>query len=467
VSVASWIERARVFVTEGLWSEDEPQSKLFLVRLLQFGIMVVEGFVRDHLLLRASGLAYFTVLSVVPLLAVAVSITSAVGVGGEPFVDWVVGMLAATSDEAQATIRRLIVEAEFGGLGTVSAAFLFLTTVMAINYVESAFNGIWGVPKSRPLGRRFSDYLAVLVVGPVLGGAALSFTTSLKSEWVVQQLLGSPIFSTLYDIGLSQLPVVVLSVVYSFLYWFLPNTRVKPAAALVGGIPAAILTLGAQSLYVGFSVGAARANAVFGLFAPLAVLFVWIYAFWAIVLFGAELAFAYQNLGLYRRQVRGKPPGPAEREAIGLRIALEVGRRFRDGAPGIDPGTLSDVLHAPVRTVRDVVDRLHQAGVLAYRAEEASEETLTLAQPAERVTVTDLLESLRGQREPAEGDRPLAETVESVLSELEESAVKAAGGRTLGDLLERIPPYRETRGDTAGQPASPALADVDRAEGDG
>jgi len=243
VNVASWVQRGRDFVTEGLWSEDELQSRPFVVRALQFSIMVVEGFVRDHLLLRASGLAYFTVLSVVPLLAVAVSIASAVGVGGENFVDWVVGMLAATSPEAERVIRELVEGASFGGLGTVSAAALFLTTVLAISNVEKAFNGIWGVAKARPLGRRFSDYLAVLVVGPVLGGSALSLTTSMQSQWALRLLLDVPLFASFYHFGLSQLPTLVLALVFAFLYWFLPNTRVRPVSALIGGVPAALLTL--------------------------------------------------------------------------------------------------------------------------------------------------------------------------------------------------------------------------------
>ncbi|MGH0029531.1 MAG: YihY/virulence factor BrkB family protein [Myxococcota bacterium] len=454
MSVASWIQRGRSFVTEGLWSDEEPYSQLFVVRVLQFGIMVVEGFVRDHLLLRASGLAYFTVLSVVPLIAVAVSIASAVGVGGEDFVEWVVGTVAATSPEAQATIRQLVAGTSFGGLGTLSAVVLFLTTVLAISNVETAFNSIWGVAHSRSLGRRFSDYLAVLVAGPLLGGAALSLTTSMQSQWVLQRLLEVPLFSTLYAFGLSQLPVVMLALVFAFLYWFLPNTRVHAFSALLGGVTASLLTLLAQGLYVDFSVGVTRASIFFGPVASLAVLFVWIYAFWAIVLFGAEIAFAHQNLHLYRRQVRGKPAGPAEREAMGLRIALEVGRRFRDRAPAVDAGTLSDALHAPVRTVREVVDRLCDAGILAHRASETSRETLTLGQPAEGIAVTALLGALRGDREVAGGNAQVAGVVDAILGELEQSVVTTAAGRTLADLLEALPPL----------PADAPAADVDREE---
>lgn len=440
MSVAAWIDRARSFVTVELWSERERQSRPSLIGLLQFAIMVVRGFVRDHLLLRASALAYFTVLSVVPLLAVAVSIAHAVGVGGETFVDWVVGTLAAVSPEAQETIRGLISQANFAGLGGVSAAFLFAGTVLAISQVESAFNGIWGVAHARPWRRRFSDYLAVLMVGPLLGGVTLSLTTSMKSQWLLQRLLENSIFSTLFSFGLSQVPVVVLSLVFAFLYWFLPNTRVRAWSALLGAVPAAVLTLVAQNLYVDFSVGVARANIFFGSFAALALLFAWIYIFWAIVLFGAEIAFAHQTLHIYRRELRSGPAGTAEREAIGLRIALEVGRRFRDCAELVDAGQLSDVLHAPVRVVRDVVDRLREADILAYRAEGATREALQLGKPADRIGVVDVLFALRGAREPSAGDPALAQVVEAVVSEMESDALASAAGKTLADLLQGIPP---------------------------
>lgn len=453
MSVTAWLERARSFVTVELWSDREPHGRPRLIRLLQFSIMVVQGFVRDHLMLRASGLAYFTVLSVVPLLAVAVSIAGAVGVRSEGFVDQVVGMLAAVSPQAQETIRQLIRGANFTGLGTLSAVVLFVTTVLAIGSIEKAFNGIWGVSKARPWSRRFSDYLAVLVVGPLLGGAALSFTTSLKSQWVLQRLLENPAFARLLHVGLSQVPGVMLTLVFAFLYWFLPNTRVRPLSALIGAVPAALMTLAAQSLYVDFSIGAARASMFFGSFSALALLFVWIYAFWAIVLFGSEISFAHQTLHVYRRELRSGPAGGAEREAIGLRVAVEVGRRFRDAAAPIDAGALSDTLNTPVRVVRDVVERLCEARILSQHSEK-DEQGLQLGRPAERIQVIDVLEALRGTRESSGGDPSVTGAVQAVLSELEESAVKAAAGRTLADLLEGVPPVAEATGHVDRKPAS-------------
>lgn len=436
----SWLRRTRSFLAVGLWSaEPQQRARLSAVRLLQFSIMVVEGFVRDRLLLRASALAYFTVLSVVPLLAVAVSIVGSIGVGTQQFVDWVVQTFAAGSPAAQADILALVRSANFASLGSAGAAVLFLTTLLAISNVESAFNGIWGVAEARSWNRRLSDYLAVLVIGPVLGGVGLSLSTSMHNPWLQERLLRLPLFAGLYHFGLAQLPTVLLSATFALLYGFLPNTRVRALSALIGGVVAGVLTVGAQHVYLDLSVGVARANLFFGSFAALPLLFAWMYVLWAIVLFGAEVAFAHQNLSQYRREVRGEPAGPAEREAIGLRIALEVARRFRDGEGALDAGALSDALMVPVRTVREVADRLRASGILVPAARDGGGEALQLGRPAERVAVVELLAALRGGRERPGGDPGQAALVDALLRELEQGAAQASRGRTLADLLEALP----------------------------
>jgi membrane protein len=437
--------RARAFLREGLWRlELEPRT--FAARaaeLLQLAVMIVQGFVRDRLLLRASALAYFTVLSMVPMLAIAVSIVGSIGVGGE-IARLAVGQIAAGSPEAQATLVGLVERANFRGLGSLGAAALFLTTVLGISSVEGALNAIWGVRQHRPWTRCVPDYLAVLVVAPILLGAALSLATTLSDEWLVQRLLGVPAFARAWELGLRHAPLLVLAAGFAFLYGFLPNTRVRPASAALGGCVAAVLVTLAQSAYLGFSIGAARANALYGGFALLPLLFVWIYVFWAMVLLGAEVAFAHQNLPLYRREVRGRAAGPAEREAVGLRIALEVARAFRDGTPAWTEDALSEALRVPVRTVRAVLADLEAAGLVAALAP-AGRAAWQLGRPAERILVADLLAALRGAREVAGGDPALAGAVGQLLAEIDEAAVKGAGGRSLADLLAEIPPARPVR----------------------
>jgi membrane protein len=208
---------------------------------------------------------------------------------------------------------------------------------------------------------------------------------------------------------------------------------------------AGVLVALAQDAYLGFSVGAARAKTLYGVFALLPLLLVWIYVFWAIVLFGAEVAFAHQNLPLYRREVRGRAAGPAEREAVGLRIALEVARGFRDQAAPWTADALSEALCVPVRTVRGVLADLESAGVLAALDSGAHANGWQLGRPAERILVADVLAALRGPREDAAGDPALARVVGALLAELTEAEAKGAGGRSLADALASIPPAPPAR----------------------
>jgi membrane protein len=433
VTVLEWPARIRDFLSHKLWQiEPERRSRLSAIRLLQFCFMLVEGFVRDRLLLRASALSYFTVISLVPLLAVVMAIASAVGLGSASFFDWLLGMIAAGAPGAAEQIRALIERIDFTGFGTLGGAVLFATTILGLGTVESSLNDIWGVPRGRGFARRFADYLAVLVVAPLLGGVALSFGASLQRYWPAAGLPSLPILS---DPGGAWIPVAMLTVAFTFLYWFLPNAGVRVLSAAIGGAFAGVAVTLAQSLYVHFSIGVARADALFGSFALLPLLFAWIYVFWAIVLLGAEIAFAHQNFALYRQEVRGEPASPAQREAIALQIALDVARCFTAAEAAPHAGALADELQVPVRTVRAVAAHLVEAGILSMRVDEGQEATFQLGRPAESITASDVLEAVRGHRKRIASDRATIRTVARLLDEVEGAVQKNAGDRTLADLL--------------------------------
>jgi membrane protein len=433
VSPLDWPAQIRDFLSKTLWEiEPERRSRLSALRLLQFSIMLVEGFVRDRLLLRASALSYFTVIALVPLLAVVVAIASAVGIGSSGFIDWLVGTISAGAPGAAGVIRALIERVDFTGFGTLGGAVLFVTTVLGLGTVEGSLNDIWGVASGRSFARRFADYLAVLVVAPLLGGLALSLGSSLQSRWP-DSLPALPFAS---DPAGAWIPIAMLTSAFTFLYWFLPNAGVRVVSAAIGGVFAGIAVTVAQSIYVHFSVGVARADALFGSFALVPLLFAWIYVFWAIVLLGAEIAFAHQNFALYRQEVRSAPATPAEREAIALQIALDVARCFGASEPAPLADALADELQVPVRTVRAVAAQLVDAGILATRVVDATQELgFQLGRPAESITAADVLAAVRGRRKPVASDRATARTAASVLDEIDGAAHKNAGDRTLAELL--------------------------------
>ena len=359
--------RIRAFLNEGMWrAELEPRTWTARgVALLQFAVMVGEGFVRDNLLLRASALTYFAVLSIVPLLAIVGAILTALGVT-ESVVEPLVRQFAAGSPEAQQKLLEVVQNANIRGLGTLGAATLFLTTVLGISNVERALNHIWGVKQERPWSRRLPDYLAVLVVAPLLLGTAFSLATTLKTQWIVQKLIEFRAFAIVYDTGLQQTPKVFMALAFGFVYWFLPNTRScarspRCSAACVAG---AAHRYAAQGIYLDFSVGMAhevqrvlrRASrccrcSSFGST-----------SFWAIALFGAEIAFAHQNLApLPARGARSSRPAPPSPR--GHRRAHRP--RGRDGAfrdspcPRSTADALSDALRRPgAHGARRVADHL-------------------------------------------------------------------------------------------------------------
>lgn len=440
--ISRWLEPYITrYVGDSLW-EPPGQSRRaarWLLRSIQLGVVIAEGFVRDRLLLRASALTFVTMLSLVPLLAMAVAVVEAIGVR-QDLAGLIVQRLTAASPSAAEPLLELIEGVAFGQLGTLGAVMLFVTTILAIGNVERAFSQIWGVQQERSLGRRFSDYLAVLVVAPLLLAVALSMMTTLQSQTLVQRLLELPGFAQAYELGLRQVPTAVLAAAFTFLYMFLPNTRVRFASALFGGVVAALLFSLAQWGYVRFNVGVARYNAVYGTFALIPLLFMWIYISWGVVLLGAEVAFAHQNLDHYRREVRGSAPGTATREAIGLLLVAEIGRRFRDGTTPWNPDALAEELDVPVRTVREVLSVLEAGGLVIRVGGENREEGYQLGRPAERIALIDVLTTLRGARDPRLATRETGKLAGEVLTRLEQAAGEAAGGRTLADLLEDLPP---------------------------
>ena len=404
---------------------------------MQLSVIIGEGFVRDQLLLRANALTYLSLLALVPLIAIAVSISSALGISPENMARLILEQIAAGSPEAVDRILPLIENLNFAALGASGAAVFFFTTVLAIGNAEQAFNQVWGVKQQRSWERRIPDYLAVLIVSPILLGAAFSLAGTFQSQVLVRRLLEIPLFATLWDFGLRQLPLLISAIGFTFLYWFLPNTRVRVASALLGGVVAAILFGLAQYGYVQFNVGVMRYNTVFGSIAFLPLLMVWFYFCWAIILLGAEVAYAHQTLALYRREVRGAPAGAAARESIGLAIAVELARAFRDGRPPWSVDALSDFLDIPLRTVRDVTGELEAVGILVPSASEPVG-GYQIGRPLDRIHVADVLMALRGSRAAAIGAPEVERVVAQVLGEIDCSAAQVSEVRSLRDLVEEL-----------------------------
>jgi membrane protein len=234
----------------------------------------------------------------------------------------------------------------------------------------------------------------------------------------------------------SQAPILLLyGGGFAFLYWFLPNTTVRPLSALLGGAVAALLFNGAQAAYVGFNVGAARYDALFSTFAVLPLFLIWIYVSWAIVLLGAEIAYAHQHLGRYSREVRTGEARAAQLETLGLAVALEVARAFRDGGRPLTADALATELDVAIRVVRDVLSDLELAGIVAPRGGDPREGSMQLGRPAEHITVSDVRTALRGPAGELPAQPGLPQLAARISREIDAEAQRGPGAHTLADLL--------------------------------
>lgn len=449
ISPVELLQRTRRFLLEGLWREEfgAKRAKSAVIRGLQLSTFIVRSFIDDRLLLRASALAFITALALIPILVVVLSVIQWLGLSRD-LVVFGVNQFLAGNPEAVEQIMSFVEASKVGALGSLSGGIFLVTTVLSLRHVEETFNDIWGALKSRSWVRRFANYMAVLIVVPLLLGSLLSISPSLADGEITHRLHMDPLVDVLKSVILGVGPAVFLFVSFALAYLLLPNTKVRIVSALLGGAVAALLFLVAQYVYVSFSVGVARYDALFGGFAFVPLLLVWIYFSWSIVLLGAEIAYAHQHLARYRREARDQEMVPAEREAVGLRLALEVARAFRDRRPPQSAETLSDRLGSSLRIVSELLVAFEKGGIVNMCGSGESEAIFQLGRRAEDLSVGDVLAAVRGGRSnaaevaAAAGDAAVRETmreVEEVLGSAD-AAVAPVQGRSLAELLEGMPP---------------------------
>jgi membrane protein len=319
-----------------LWADDaEVKSRLqrFARLPARFAYALARDLGEGQLTLRSMSLVYTTLLSVVPLLAFSFSVLKGFGVHRqvEPLLYEFLHPLGEHGVEITNQIIRFVENVRGGVLGGIGLALLIFTVISMIQKIEDTFNYIWQVPKSRSLARRFSDYLSVILVGPVLMVTAMGLLATLNSTAIMQAIAEiEPLGSLLAMIG-GLAPFAVVVLVFAFVYAFVPNTRVRLGAALVGALLAgAAWTLGG-SLFAAVIVGSTRYAAIYSSFAIAIIALIWLYLSWLVLLLGAQVAFYVQNpqrLRLGRNQLK---LSIAQVERLALGIMQVVGRGFRRG----------------------------------------------------------------------------------------------------------------------------------------
>ena len=427
------LQRGRRFVTHDVWRLGRPGEEIphgFVIKHIRVVILLFKNVVQDDLLLRASALTFATTLALVPFLAIMFLViqtfhldeniyqyltqrlTTFAGktlhqatptdAGAQPassdgdlvqqMLQLVVQNVAQSAQTADGKllenpVKSLVTYAKAGSdphtLGWAGVLFVVATVFGLMMNIESSFNRIWGVRRYRSWYRLLSDYLTILFLLPFLLVGVLSLTV------VIQFVEAhSPAAFALRGI---QYGAIWLA--FTAIYILMPNTKVKFRYALLGGVVAGTLWSLAAWGYVQFQFGLPRYSLLYSASAQFPVLLLWLYVSWLILLLGAELAFAYQNEKTFAMERLAEGASHAYREAVGLRVMLDVARRFDAGLPGLTPNDTAEDWNVPTRLINETLEILDSAGLLVRAAGEPVR--YQPARSTEKITVGDVVTALR------------------------------------------------------------------------
>jgi membrane protein len=436
--IEDWLDRR-------VWkAREEPRRAggALALRTVRTVLTLARDLADGQLTLRAMSLVYTTLLSIVPLLALSFSALKAFGVADriQPVLLNVLAPLGDSAAEVAQRIASFVENMNVGVLGALGLALLLYTAVSLVQKVEEALNHVWHVSRPRPLSERFSRYLSVLLVGPLLVFSALGVTATAMNAEAVRQLMSIDALGAAVQTLGKVLPYLLVIAAFSFVYLFIPNARVRLGPALVGGAAGGIVWQSAGWAFATFVAGADKYEAIYSSFAILVLFMIWLYLSWLILLFGASVAFYVQHPEyLYARS--GEPRlSNRMRERLALATAALVASRFAEGGGQAMPtaAELTRRLGVPGHVLQPVLDALEQGRILVLSAGDPPR-YLPAREPA-GVTLAELIDTVRavGERgflSPA--SLPASPSVDDVMERTRHAVRESLQGRTLADLARR------------------------------
>ena len=415
--------------------ESLPPVSQFAIKALRFIYAILRDIVTGNITLRAMGLVYVTILSIVPAIAIVFSILKGFGFHRklEPLLANFLLPLGERGVELTHQVMGLVENVQGNVLAGIGLVMLFITTVSMAQKVEDSFNFVWRIDQPRGLAERLSEYVSLILIIPVVMITATGLIASVESNQYVQEFAGyEPVGATLLLAG-KLAPYVLVVLGFTFVYWFLPNTPVKFTAAVMGGLTGGILWAATGFLFATFVATSARTLSIYATFAIAILALIWIYLCWLILLVGALVSFYVQNPERLRLGYRNINLGGRQREQIAMSLMALTARAFRDGEPAPTLSGVGDSLGLPGLLLSPVVHRLSVAGLLT----QTSKGRLYPQRDPQRIRVKSILDAVR---EPQtndvfpEGSWPASVVV---LNEKVESALtQAVGDLSLYDLLE-------------------------------
>lgn len=446
---------------------DVPRWQSIPLKALRIGYVVARDLAEGHLNLHAMSLVYTTLLSLVPLLAISFSVLKAFGVHNqlEPLLLNTLAPLGAMANEITERVLGFVDNMKVGVLGAMGLGLLVYTAISVVQKIEVAFNELWRTNRTRPLARKFADYLSVLLIAPVLIFSAVGITASLQSTAIYQQVATFPLLGWLLANVGRIVPELIVIAVLTFAYAFIPNTKVRISCALIGAVVAGCLWIIAGTAFAEFAGSASSYTAIYSAFATAILFIIWLYVNWLIVLIGASIAFYVQHPA-FVSLTEGPPTlSPRQGDRLTLAIMASIGRTYYHAAPAPSVEGLARQLEVAEMNVQSIIETLQTASLVTATANDPP--TYIPARPLETMSIKDVLDAAhrRGeQRDAALPPKTAVENVECVETLIDRALADVLGASTVKDLALGSPSFLSQTSRRDSQDGSPSQQKPDLAQ---
>lgn len=362
--IKKFVEKVIYFLTIGIWRVDTNgigTLRAFFYKIIKSFILTFRNIDGSKLNSRASALTYSTLLSIVPLLAVLFAIAR--GFGLQNLVQSGLGSYFAGQREllekAMVFIDNSLKYAQGGVFLGIGVVLLLYTVVNLIASVEDNFNLIWNVKTGRSYFRQFTDYLALILIAPVfiVCNSGLSIFLSSTSDMDIIGYVVSPF--------LKILPFIITILLFTFIFMYIPNTKIKFTSALFAGIISGIASQAFQMIYINGQIWISKYNAIYGSFAALPLLLLWMQLSWFIILIGVQLSFSFQNIRKFSFEKETEHISRRYKDFVALTIISLITKRFEKGEKPYTADELSEKYKIPTRLTADVLYSLQEMGMIA------------------------------------------------------------------------------------------------------
>ncbi len=371
MDIKSLINQAQKFLFHDLWSINldtlSPKFKK-MFHYLRVVMLTVRGFTENNVQTKASALTYLTVFALVPMLALVFFIAQALGL------EQVLQNAITENFKEQQDIMNVLIDVSHnlldnmhnGIAAIIGVGVIFWAVVKMLMNIEEQINDIWQIKTQRTLVRKVTDYLAILIIVPILllASSALNvYFSSAVNDMINNYSLAkvaSPVLQNLIKLS----PMVIMWVLFTFIYIAIPNTKVSFLPGLIAGIIAGTAFMVTEWAYITLQVGAARYNAIYGSFAAIPLLLMWLQLSWLILLFGAELSFASQNIEMYEYEHETENMSLVSRKVMLIVVLNHIIKQFKNGEQPQTCKQMSSMLHIPQRLLLSLIQQLTQCKLI-------------------------------------------------------------------------------------------------------